>query len=110
MPKHAAPRGGPIVALLVTVHHRTRRESRTWMVAQRRRPEGKANCTRTHRWTARPCAPGCSRWPIPPTVHRASPATWSWTAFEDVDPRMAGVIEERSEEEDVIPVPVVSGG
>ena len=26
-------------------------ESRTQMAAQRRRPEGKANCTRTHRWT-----------------------------------------------------------
>ena len=32
MPKHAAPRGGPIVALLATVHHRTRRKSRTRMV------------------------------------------------------------------------------
>jgi hypothetical protein len=45
--------GGPIVVLLATVHDRTRREPRTRMVAQRRRPEGKANFARTHRYGLR---------------------------------------------------------
>ena len=35
--------------------------------------------------------------------------TLAWLAI-DVDPLIAGVIEERSEEEGVGPVPVVSGG
>ena len=42
------------------------------------------------------------------TAH--SPPSLAGDLELDSDPRMAGVIEERSEEEGVRPVPVVSGG